>query len=59
MLLKAGLKYYASGLLVLSIQNIVFLKFKDKKLLKVIKEDFKLELLIKKVYKIDDEGNKI
>jgi len=59
MLLKAGLKYYASGLLVLSIQNIVFLKFKDKKLLKVIKEDFKLELLIKKVYKIDNKGNEI
>ena len=59
MLLKAGLKYHASGLLVLSIQNIMFLEFKDKKPLKAIKEDFKLELLIKKIYKIDDEGNKI
>ena len=37
----------------------MFLKFKDKKLLKVIKEDFKLELLIKKVYKIDNKGNEI
>ena len=59
MLLKAGLKYYASGLLVLSIQNIVFLKFKDKKPLKAIKEDFKLNLSIKKIYKIDDESNEI
>ena len=37
----------------------MFLEFKDKKPLKAIKEDFKLELLIKKIYKIDDEGNKI
>ena len=59
MLLKAGLKYHASGLLVLSTQNIMFLEFKDEKLLKAIKEDFKLELSIKKVYEIDDEGNKI
>ena len=59
MLLKAGLKYYASGLLILSTQNIVFLEFKNKKPLKAIKEDFKLELLIKKIYKIDDEGNEI
>jgi hypothetical protein len=59
MLLKAGLRYYASGLLVLNIQNIVFLEFEDKKLLKAIEEDLKPELLIKKVYEIDDEGNKI
>jgi len=59
MLLKAGLKYHASGLLVLNTQNIMFLKFEDKKLLKTIKEDFKLELSIKKVYEIDDEGNEI
>jgi len=37
----------------------VFLKFKNKKPLKVIKEDFKLNLLIKKVYEIDNEDNKI
>jgi len=37
----------------------MFLEFKDKKPLKAIKEDFKPELLIKKIYKIDDEGNKI
>jgi hypothetical protein len=57
--LKAGLKYHASGLLVLSIQNIMFLKFEDEKLLKAIKEDFKLELLIKKIYEINNKGNKI
>ena len=59
MLLKAGLKYHASGLLILSIQNIMFLEFEDEKPLKAIKEDFKPELLIKKVYEIDDEGNEI
>jgi len=59
MFLKAGLKYHALGLLVLNTQNIMFLKFEDEKFLKAIKEDFKLELLIKKIYKIDDEGNKI
>jgi len=59
MLLKAGLRYYASGLLVLNTQNIVFLEFEDKKPLKAIKEDLKPELLIKKVYKIDDESNEI
>jgi hypothetical protein len=59
MLLKAGFKYYASELLVLNTRNIIFLEFKDKKLLKAIKKDFKLNLLIKKVYKIDDEGNEI
>jgi hypothetical protein len=37
----------------------VFLEFKDEKPLKVIEEDFKLELSIKKVYEIDDEGNEI
>jgi len=37
----------------------MFLKFKNKKLLKVIKEDFKFNLLIKKVYEINDEDNKI
>ena len=37
----------------------MFLKFKDEKLLKVIKEDFKLKLLIKKIYEINDEGNEI
>jgi hypothetical protein len=37
----------------------VFLEFENKKPLKVIKENLKLELLIKKVYKIDDESNKI
>ena len=37
----------------------MFLKFEDKKPLKAIKEDFKLKLLIKKVYEIDDEGNEI
>jgi hypothetical protein len=58
-LLKAGFKYYASGLFVLNTRNIVFLEFKDKKPLKAIKEDFKPELLIKKIYKINDEGNKI
>jgi hypothetical protein len=58
-LLKAGFKYHASGLLVLSTRNIIFLKFKDKKPLKAIKKDFKLDLLIKKVYKIDNESNEI
>ena len=37
----------------------MFLKFKDKKPLKAIKEDFKLNLSIKKIYKIDDESNEI
>ena len=37
----------------------MFLKFKNKKLLKVIKEDFKFNLLIKKVYKINNKGNEI
>ena len=37
----------------------MFLEFKDKKSLKTIEKDFKLELLIKKVYEINDEGNKI
>jgi len=59
MLLKAGFKYHASGLLILNIRNIMFLKFKDKKPLKAIKEDFKLNLSIKKIYKIDDESNEI
>ena len=59
MLLKAGLRYHASGLLVLSTQNIVFPEFEDEKPLKAIEEDSKLELLIKKVYEIDDEGNEI
>ena len=59
MLLKAGLRYHASGLLVLNTQNIVFLEFKDKKPLEAIKEDLKLELSIKKIYEINDEGNKI
>jgi hypothetical protein len=38
---------------------MVFLEFKDKKLLKAIKKDFKLKLLIKKIYEINDEGNEI
>jgi len=59
MLLKAGFKYHASGLLVLNTQNIVFLEFEDKKPLKAIEEDLKPELLIKKIYEINDEGNKI
>ena len=59
MLLKAGLKYHASGLLVLNTQNIMFLEFKDEKPLKAIKEDFKLNLLIKKIYEINNENNKI
>jgi hypothetical protein len=37
----------------------MFLKFKDEKLLKAIEKDFKSDLLIKKVYEIDDESNKI
>ena len=59
MLLKAGLKYYALGLLILNTQNIVFLEFKNKKPLKAIKEGLKPNLLIKKVYKINNKGNKI
>jgi len=59
MLLKAGLRYHASGLLVLSTQNIMFLEFKDEKPLEAIEEDLKPELSIKKVYEIDDEGNEI
>lgn len=37
----------------------MFLKFKNKKPLKAIKEDPKPKLLIKKVYKINNKGNKI
>jgi hypothetical protein len=37
----------------------MFLEFKDKKPLKAIKEDFKFNLLIKKIYKINNKGNKI
>jgi hypothetical protein len=59
MLLKAGLRYYTLGLLVLNTQNIVFPEFKNKKPLKAIEEDPKPNLLIKKVYKINDKGNKI
>ena len=59
MLLKAGLRYYALGLLVLGTQNIVFLEFKDKKPLEVIEEGPKPNLLIKKVYKINNKVNNI
>ena len=37
----------------------MFPEFEDEKPLKAIKEDLKPELLIKKVYEIDDEGNEI
>jgi hypothetical protein len=37
----------------------VFLEFKDKKPLKAIEEGPKPNLLIKKVYKINNKGNKI
>ena len=37
----------------------MFLKLKDKKPLKVIKEDFKFNLLIKKIYEINDKSNEI
>jgi hypothetical protein len=37
----------------------VFLEFKDKKPLKAIEEGPKPNLLIKKVYKIDNKSNKI
>jgi hypothetical protein len=37
----------------------VFLKFEDEKPLKAIKKDFKLNLSIKKVFEINDEGNEI
>jgi hypothetical protein len=37
----------------------VFLEFKDKKSLEAIEETPKPNLLSKKVYKIDDEGNEI
>jgi hypothetical protein len=58
-LLKAGLRYHASGLLVLDTQNIVFPEFEDEKPLKAIEEDLKPELSIKKVYEINDESNEI
>jgi hypothetical protein len=58
-LLKAGLGYYALGLLVLGTQNMVFLEFKNEKPLEAIEEGPKPNLLIKKVYKINDEGNEI
>jgi hypothetical protein len=58
-LLKAGLGYHASGLLVLGTQNIVFPEFEDEKPLEAIEEDPKPELSIKKIYEIDDEGNEI
>ena len=59
MLLKAGLRYHTLGLLILGTQNIVFLEFKDEKPLEAIKEGPKPNLLIKKVYKINNKGNKI
>jgi hypothetical protein len=37
----------------------VFLEFKDKKPLKAVKEGPKPNLLIKKIYKINNKGNKI
>jgi hypothetical protein len=37
----------------------MFLEFKKKKPLKAIKEGLKPNLLIKKVYKINNKGNKI
>jgi hypothetical protein len=58
-LLKAGLRYHASGLLILDTQNIVFPEFKDKKPLEAIEEGPKPNLSIKKVYKINNKGNKI
>jgi hypothetical protein len=36
-----------------------FLEFNNKKPLKAIKEDLKSNLLIKKVFKINNNGNKI
>jgi hypothetical protein len=36
-----------------------FLKFNNEKPLKAIKEDLKLNLLIKKVFKINNNSNKI
>jgi hypothetical protein len=58
-LLKAGLGYYALGLLILGTQNIVFLEFEDEKPLKAIEEGPKPNLLIKKVYEINNKGNEI
>jgi hypothetical protein len=59
MLLEAGLRYYALGLLVLGTSNIVFPEFKDKKPLEAIEETPKPNLLLKKVYKINNKGNEI
>ena len=37
----------------------MFLEFKDKKPLKAIEKGLKPNLLIKKIYKINNKGNKI
>ena len=59
MLLKAGLGYHASGLLVLGTQNMVFPEFEDEKPSEAMEEGPKPDLSTKKVYEIDDEGNEI
>jgi hypothetical protein len=58
-LLKAGLGYHASGLLVLGTQNMVFPEFEDEKPSEAMEEGPKPDLSTKKVYEIDDEGNEI
>jgi hypothetical protein len=54
-----GFSYYTLGLLILGFKLIEFLEFNNKKPLKVIKEDLKPNLLIKKVFKINSNSNKI
>jgi hypothetical protein len=54
-----GFSYYALRLLVLGFKLIEFLKFNNEKPLKAIKEDLKPNLLIKKVFKINSNSNKI
>jgi hypothetical protein len=54
-----GFSYYTLKLLVLNFKLIEFLEFNNKKPLKAIKEDLKPNLLIKKVFKINSNSNKI
>jgi hypothetical protein len=54
-----GFGYYALELLVLGFKLIEFPEFNNKKPLEAIEEALKPNLLIKRVYKINNKGNKI
>jgi hypothetical protein len=59
MLQYISFSYYALELLVLGFKLIEFPEFNNKKPLKAIEEDLKPNLLTKKVFKINNNSNKI